>query len=43
MNIGSFLYLAYLGLGIYFIVLVIKLMTRGIKALDIYISKEDHL
>ncbi len=42
MNATSFfliIYLTILGLGIYAFVLFVKLATRGIKALDIYIEK----
>jgi len=36
------LFLAFLGLYIYLMVLVFKLAHRGIKALDIYISKNSN-
>ncbi|MGI6678480.1 MAG: hypothetical protein ACOX2Q_05280 [Dehalobacterium sp.] len=35
-------YLGCLGLGIYSFVLFVKLATRGITALDIYIEKNRH-
>jgi hypothetical protein len=35
------LYLAIIGISIYCLVLFIKLAHRGIKALDIYISKSE--
>lgn len=34
-------YLGMLGVGVYCMILFIQLATRGIKALDIYISKEN--
>jgi hypothetical protein len=34
------IYLALLGIGIYGFVLFVKLATRGIKALDIYIDEK---
>lgn len=36
------LYLGILGLSIYCFILFIKLATRGIKALDIYIEKNKY-
>lgn len=36
------LYIAFLGLGIFCTVLFIKLALRGIKALDIYIGKNNN-
>lgn len=36
------LYIAFLGLGIFCTVLFIKLALRGIKALDIYIDKNNN-
>lgn len=37
-----FLYLGIIGLSIYCFILFIKLATRGIKALDIYIEKNKY-
>ena len=36
-------YLALLGVGVYIIVLIIKLALRGIKALDIYIKEKTQI
>ena len=35
----SLIYIAFFGISIYLMVLMIKLAIRGIKALDIYIDK----
>ena len=37
--LGTFISIVYFGFLIYLLVLMIKLATRGIKALDIYIEK----
>ncbi len=42
-SILMLVYLGLIGLGIYCMVLFIKLATRGIKALDIFINKETKL
>lgn len=40
---GLFIYLGTFALGIYCLILFIKLARRGIKALDIYLNKHnDH-
>ncbi|MEL7568263.1 MAG: hypothetical protein AAGU27_25780 [Dehalobacterium sp.] len=36
------IWLALIGLGVYSLVLFIKLAHRGIRALDIYISKNEN-
>jgi len=42
-GVASFIYLiiilGFVGLGIYWMVLFVKLANRGIKALDIYINE----
>lgn len=40
MALATFVNLALIGLGIYSLVLFIKLARRGIKALDIYINEK---
>lgn len=41
MFLGLFLYVPLIGLSIFMMVLMIKVMRRGIRALDIYIEKND--
>ncbi|WDH84079.1 hypothetical protein [Paenibacillus urinalis] len=38
---GLFIYLGTLAIGIYCLILFIKLARRGIKALDIYLNKHN--
>jgi|LGVF01.2.fsa_nt_gb hypothetical protein len=42
-SILMLVYLGLIGLGIYCMMLFIKLATRGIKALDIFIDRETRL
>jgi hypothetical protein len=34
-------YLVFFGIGVYLLLLLVKLINRGIKALDIYIDNND--